>query len=92
MLTRLLLTLACAFYLLQPAVLLAAESRVITAPEVKQMLEDDRVLAIHTLSKIEFQVQHIPKSINIPWEYMASTDKLPADKSRPLIFYCMGAI
>lgn len=62
----------------------------ITAPEVKSMMDGNKAILVHTLSEIEFQIQHIPGSINIPITKMRTTDKLPKNKSTPLIFYCMG--
>jgi rhodanese-related sulfurtransferase len=62
----------------------------VSAPEVKKMLDEQNCILIHSLSKIEFEIQHIEKSINIPVVEMETTDKLPADKSTALIFYCMG--
>ncbi len=64
--------------------------RTLTAPEAKNLVEKGKAVMIHTLSKIEFEIQYIPGSINIPGNTMESTDKLPADKNTPLIFYCMG--
>ena len=63
---------------------------VITAPELKTMLEENKGLLIHTLSKIEYEIQHIEGSINIPVVEMNTTTQLPEDKAMPLIFYCMG--
>jgi rhodanese-related sulfurtransferase len=62
----------------------------LTAPEVKNMVEQGNALLIHVLSEIEFEMQHIPRSINIPVIHMETTDKLPTEKDKPLIFYCMG--
>ncbi len=71
-----------------------AESRkdykVLTAPEVKQMLESGDVLMVHVLSRIEYNAQHIEGSINIPITEVKNTRLLPKDKSKPIIFYCMG--
>lgn len=64
--------------------------QIITAPEVKHMIEEDRAVLVHSLSEIEFEIQHIPGSINIPIIKMRTTEKLPKDKNTPLIFYCMG--
>jgi rhodanese-related sulfurtransferase len=64
--------------------------RELTAPEVKKMVAERRCVLIHSLSRIEFAIQHIEHSINIPVVEMETTDRLPADKSTPLIFYCMG--
>lgn len=62
----------------------------LTALEVKKMVEDDQALLVHVLSSIEFQMQHIPGSINIPITHMENTAKLPKAKNAPIIFYCMG--
>jgi len=61
-----------------------------SAPEVKNMLENGQAVLIHVLSKTEFEMQHIPESINIPIIHMKTTSALPRDKTTPLIFYCMG--
>ena len=62
----------------------------LTAPEVKGMLDGGKAVVVHTLSALEYQIQHITGSINIPIIKMETTDKLPRDKATPLIFYCMG--
>ena len=62
----------------------------LTAPEVKSMIEDNRTLLVHVLTSVEFDMQHIPGSINIPIVEMETTGKLPEDVHAPLIFYCMG--
>ena len=62
----------------------------LTAPEVKKMVEEDSALLIHVLSPIEFEMQHIPDTINIPITQEADSDKLPSQLDKPLIFYCMG--
>ena len=63
----------------------------VTAPEVKRILQDnpDAVL-VHALSKIEFDIQHIPGSINIPTNEMVTTTALPKDLNTEMVFYCMG--
>jgi rhodanese-related sulfurtransferase len=84
--------LVCIFSAVLPSKGQAAETgyQEITAPELKIMLEEKKCLLINALSKIEFEIQHIEGSINIPVVDMHSTTKLPADKSTPLVFYCMG--
>ncbi|UCF91250.1 MAG: rhodanese-like domain-containing protein [Desulfobacterales bacterium] len=62
----------------------------ITAPEVKELIDGGNVLLVHVLSEIEFNMQHITGSINIPITAMKTTDKLPQDLDTPLAFYCMG--
>jgi rhodanese-related sulfurtransferase len=53
-------------------------------------MEVDSAVLVHVLSRIEYEMQHIPGSINIPITEMALTDRLPGQLDRPLIFYCMG--
>ena len=64
--------------------------QLITAPEVKDAVDTGWAVVVHVLSEIELNIQHIPKSINIPITKMRTTNKLPQDKNTPLIFYCMG--
>lgn len=63
---------------------------VVTAPEVRSMMARGDVLLIHTLSRIEFQMQHIPGSINIPVDEIATSARMPSAKSAAIIFYCNG--
>lgn len=79
-------------FLALPCVILAADPGYseITAPELKTMLEEKKCLLINSLSKIEYEIQHIEGSINIPVVEMDTTDLLPNDKAMPLIFYCLG--
>lgn len=70
--------------------------KVITAPEVKEMIKEKRTMLINSLTRIEFAIQHIPGSINIPLTEMdkrsslfdAYQQEIPKDSK--LIFYCMG--
>jgi hypothetical protein len=62
----------------------------ISAPEVKNMIEGDQTVVVHVLSGIEYEMQHIPGSINIPITDIETSKALPQDKSTPLVFYCMG--
>ena len=62
----------------------------LTAPEVKGMLDGGKTVVVHTLSSIEYQIQHITGSINIPIINMKTSEKLPTDPSTPVVFYCMG--
>ena len=66
------------------------KTKEISAPEVKNMLESGRAVLVHVLSGTEYEMQHIPDSINIPIIHMKTTNALPRDKTTPLIFYCMG--
>ncbi len=62
----------------------------ITAPELKNMIDEKKVTVIHVLSEIEYEMQHIEGSFNIPIVKMETTDKLPKSKETALAFYCMG--
>lgn len=62
----------------------------ITAPEVKTMLDEKRAVLVNVLSAIEYEMQHITGSINIPIDKIATSDRLPVDKNTPLVLYCMG--
>jgi rhodanese-related sulfurtransferase len=85
-----LLLLVAALVLSSPPAGRGQQTRTLTAPEVKEMVARDNALLIHVLSRIEFDMQHIPGSINIPITELATSNALPADTDRPLIFYCMG--
>jgi len=81
------------FFLALMTVSAEAESQKIkgiSAPEVKNMLESGQAVLVHVLSRTEYEMQHIPASINIPIIDMKTTNALPRDKTTPLIFYCMG--
>ena len=62
----------------------------ISAPEVKSMIEDGNAVVVHVLSEIEYEMQHIKGSINIPIVKISESSKLPGDRNIPLVFYCMG--
>ena len=67
-----------------------ANLSVLTAPEVKYLLERDQLTLVNSLSRIEFEIQHIPGSINVPVTEMERDGRLPRDRSHPIAFYCMG--
>lgn len=84
---RVLLLIGC----IVPSVAFSDPIEPVTAPEVKRILhENPNAVLIHSLSKLEFDIQHIPGSINIPTNLMDTTTALPKDKSTELVFYCMG--
>jgi len=62
----------------------------ISAPEVKNMIEERKAVVVNLLSRLEHEIQHIPDSINIPIIEIETTDKLPQDKNSALVLYCMG--
>lgn len=64
--------------------------KIITAPEVKEMLSSKEGILINSLTSIEYTIQHIPGSINIPLYEMDNNKNLPENKSTTLVFYCMG--
>ena len=84
------LLLFVSYSLVLPLSVQADKIQTLTAPEVKSMVDNGNVVLINTLSAIEFEIQHIPTSINIPVIDMKVTDKLPENMDMPLIFYCMG--
>ena len=85
--------LPCFLFLLSSAY---AESpldcRRITAPEVRRVLEEKSALVVNVLSEIEYAMQHIPGSINIPITKIKTSEKLSKDKNQTIIFYCMGVL
>jgi len=64
--------------------------KIITAPEVKEILRMKNGILINALTNIEYDMQHIPGSINIPFHELEQSNKLPENKDTILIFYCMG--
>ena len=76
--------------LLLPALTFANDFQEISAPEVKNMLDKGNAKVIHVLSAIEYEIQHITGSINIPVNDLKTSKLLPSDKNTPLVFYCMG--
>ena len=70
----------------------AADFQEISAPEAKRMHEEGNTVFIHLLSRIQFEMQHIPGSINIPITEFKTANTLPKDKNTPIILYCMGKL
>ena len=67
------------------------EYKEVSAPLLKYMMESDhQVVVVNVLSGLEYEMHHISGSINIPINHLQESDKLPADKNTPLVFYCMG--
>ena len=64
--------------------------KIITAPEVREMLDRKEGILITSLTSCEYTIQHIPGSINIPLYEMDNNENLPDNKNTTLIFYCMG--
>lgn len=80
----------CLFNLSGQSIVLAEGFKDITAPEVKNKLEKNEVIVINLMSSLEFEMQHISGSINIPFDGFKSSDKLPKDKNQPIVVHCMG--
>jgi nucleoside-triphosphatase THEP1 len=68
----------------------AATFTEVTAPEVKHMVDNEKVVIVNNLSPLEFDLQHITGSINIPINTLTTTKLLPENKEIPLVFYCMN--
>ncbi len=63
----------------------------ISAPELKRLIDGTQdFLVINVLSEIEYAMQHIPESINIPINTIELANKLPKDKNMTLVFYCLS--
>jgi rhodanese-related sulfurtransferase len=55
------------------------------------MMEGKKATLIDVRLAEEYRTAHIPGAINIPAERtFAERNRLPKDKSSPLIFYCRG--
>lgn len=82
----LLLVPALLLFLSMPAA--AGKYRELDAAGVKRLMDGGNVLVVNPMTPIEFDHEHLPGSVNIPIEALA--EKLPRDKTLPLIFYCLG--
>ena len=59
--------------------------------QVKVPMPEDVMLIDSRPKRAKYDKGHIPMAVNIPdSKFDKMTDKLPADKSSPLIFYCQG--
>ncbi len=66
----------------------AADFQVISTADLKSKLDaKEKLLLVNALSDIEFSLEHIPRSVNIPVGEIQTTDKLPADKEMLIVFY-----
>ena len=66
----------------------AADFSEISTSDLKNKLDSkERFLLVNALSDIEFDLAHIPGSINIPAGEIRTTDKLPQDKETLIVFY-----
>ncbi|MCK4622422.1 MAG: rhodanese-like domain-containing protein [Desulfuromonadales bacterium] len=60
----------------------------ISTADLKAKMDGGDILVINPLSLIEYNNLHIKGSVNISNPEFKT--KLPADKSAPLAFYCLG--
>jgi len=85
----------CCFLImiLLPLLVLAPSLRAADVPEIstvdlKSRLDaGEKLLLVNALSEIEFILEHIPGSVNIPVGEIQTTTKLPQDKQTLLVFY-----
>jgi len=65
---------------------------VVDADQVKAMIDKkEKVLVVDARVESEYKEAHLPGAVNIPQPKMdALKDRLPADKTHPLLFYCNG--
>ncbi len=67
----------------------AKKYKEIDAHVVKEMMDSGDALVVFPLSPLEFDNLHIKDSVNIPMNQLEA--QLPQNKSRELVFYCLGA-
>jgi len=60
----------------------------ISTADLKAKMDGGNILVVNPLSGIEFNNLHITDSVNISVPELQA--KLPADKGKPLAFYCLG--
>jgi hypothetical protein len=66
----------------------AADFLGISTSDLKNKLDaKEKFLLVNALSDIEFNLEHIPGSVNIPVGEIQTTDKLPQDKETLIVFY-----
>jgi rhodanese-related sulfurtransferase len=66
----------------------AADFTTISTSQLKSKLDaKEKFLFVNALSDIEFNLEHIPGSVNIPPGEIQTTDKLPQDKETLIVFY-----
>ena len=59
--------------------------------DVKSLMDSGQQFTLlNPLSDLEFNEGHIPGSVNIPLHTLKTTDRLPQDKERVIVTYCLG--
>lgn len=84
-----------AFICIHPADSAHADDAVrkISTDDLKTLIDTNPAIAlIDVLPKIIFDNKHIKGSINIPIGVLEKSDDLPAVKTDPIVFYCMGVL
>lgn len=71
---------------------IADTSKIITADELKKMMDSGKQFAlVDTRTEEEFRQGHLPKAINIAPEKVANIAALlPKAKGSTVVFYCRG--
>ncbi len=67
---------------------IAAKYQEIDTKGVKAMMDAGGVLLVNPMTPLEHAIEHIVGSVNIPIERLKKG--LPADKNKPIVFYCLG--
>lgn len=86
------LTVFCVLMLLTCSLAYSDTYRVISAEELKQMIEAKKQVAVvDARTEKEFREGHIPGAVSVPPEKLGSiSGVLPKDKKTPVVFYCRG--
>ncbi len=80
--------LCISFFVLAVSTTAFAKWSEISTADLKAKMDGGNIIVINPLSPIEFNNLHIKGSVNISSPEFET--KLPADKSAPLAFYCLG--
>ena len=63
----------------------------LTAPQLKALLDSGQeVFLLNSLSDLEFNEAHIPRSVNIPLHTIMRSKELPEDKDALIVSYCLS--
>ena len=65
--------------------------RAISTKELKTMLDKgEGFCMVNVLPRIIHDVNYIKGSINIPIGKIKTSPEMPKDKTKPIVFYCLG--
>jgi len=63
----------------------------ISTQNLKAMLDKGESLSlVNVLPRIIHDVKHIEGSLNIPVGKIMTSPEMPKDKTKPIVFYCLG--